>query len=85
VISLSEKAVVLNKLEGLTISAAVDRHYSVNKAAVRYVTKYEDKLGRRIKSEWSAWTFAGRRVNLKLFVTLRDVQRVVRKSSILKI
>jgi len=78
VISLSEKAVVLNTLEELTISAAVDRHYNVNKAAVRYVTKYEDKLGRRVKSEWSVWTFAGRSGNLKHFVTLRDVQRVVR-------
>jgi hypothetical protein len=50
VISLSDKAVVLNTLEGLTIIAAVDLHYNVNKAAVRYITKYEDKLGRSVKN-----------------------------------
>jgi cell division protein FtsI/penicillin-binding protein 2 len=77
VISLSEKAVVLNTLEGLTISAAVGRHYIVNKAAVRYVTKYEDKLGKRVKTEWSA----GISVNPKHFVTLRDVQPVVHSNA----
>ena len=78
-ISLSEKAVVLNRLEGLTISAAVDRHYNVNKAGVKYVTKYESKLGKRVKTKWYIWTSAGRSGNLKHFVTLRHVQPVVRE------
>jgi len=41
---------VLNTLEGLTIIAAVYCHYNVNKAAVRYITKHEDKLGSSVKN-----------------------------------
>jgi hypothetical protein len=78
-ISLPEKAVVLNTLEGLTITADVDRHCNVNKAAVRYVTKYEDKLVTRVKTKWYIWTSTGRSGNLKHFVTLRDVQPVIRE------
>ena len=53
-ISLSEKAVVLNTLEGLTsISAAVDRHYIVNlDAKLRWkvhVKKKRDELGLKYK------------------------------------
>jgi hypothetical protein len=77
VISLSEKTVVLDTLEVLTIRAAVDRHYNVNKTVVRCVTKYEYKLGRRVKTEWSIWTSAEEAAN-KHFVNLRDVQPVVR-------
>jgi hypothetical protein len=77
---LSKKAVVLNVSEGFMIAATVDRHYTVNKAAVTvsYVTKYGDEPGRRVKTECSIWTSAGRSGNLKHFVTLRDVQPVGR-------
>jgi hypothetical protein len=50
----------------------------LTKMQLRFVTKYEDKLGRSVKTEWSIWTYAGRSSNLKHFVTLKDVQPVRR-------